>query len=75
MAKEKDSESVVTSRVNYGNIIDSDRDTTELMNKKLTPATINVLLVQLDENSAEYQALKQKYVNEVVGTKKQVLFV
>ncbi|MFW4370922.1 MAG: hypothetical protein EHV01_003150 [Spiroplasma sp. hy2] len=70
MAKEKDSESVVTSRVNYGNIIDSDRDTTELMDKKLTPATIKVLLGQLDENSAEYQALKQKYVNEVVGTKK-----
>lgn len=70
MSKEKDSESVVTSRVNYGNIIDSDRDTTELMDKKLTPATIKVLLGQLDENSPEYQMLKQKYVNEVVGTKK-----
>lgn len=52
MAKEKDSESVVTSRVNYGNIIDSDRDTTELMDKKLTPATTKVLLGQLDKNSA-----------------------
>ncbi|UZQ30038.1 MAG: hypothetical protein OHM56_00225 [Spiroplasma phoeniceum] len=40
------------------------------MDKKLTPATIKVLLGQLDENSAEYQALKQKYVNKVFGTKK-----
>lgn len=40
------------------------------MDKKLTPATIKVLLGQLDENSPEYQMLKQKYVNEVVGTKK-----
>ncbi len=40
------------------------------MDKKLTPATIKVLLGQLDENSAKCQELKQKYVNEVVGTKK-----
>ncbi|WP_424525763.1 hypothetical protein [Spiroplasma endosymbiont of Glossina fuscipes fuscipes] len=71
MAKEKDSETVVVTRANYGSIVDSERDAAELMDKKLTPATIKVLLRQLDENSPEYQALKQKYLIEVVGTKKK----
>lgn len=75
MAKEKDSETVVVTRANYGSIVDSERDAAELMDKKLTPATIKVLLRQLDENSPEYQALKQKYLTEVVGTKKRELFV
>ncbi|WHQ36492.1 hypothetical protein [Spiroplasma sp. SV19] len=73
MAKEKDSETVVVTRVNYGSIIDSERDTTELMDKKLTPATLKVLLGQLDEKSPEYQTLKQKYLTEVVGKKKGVI--
>ncbi len=41
------------------------------MDKKITPATIKILLGQLYENSTEYQALKQKYINEVVGNKKK----
>ncbi|KAF0851448.1 MAG: hypothetical protein EIB84_01280 [Spiroplasma poulsonii] len=71
MAKEKDTDTVVVTRADYGSIIDSERDATELMDKKLTPATIKILLRQLDENSPEYQALKQKYLTEVVGTKQK----
>ncbi len=75
MAKEKDSETIVVTCANYGSIVYSERDAAELMDKKLTPATIKVLLRQLDKNSPEYQALKQKYLTEVVVTKKKELFV
>lgn len=51
MAKEKDSDTVVITRVDYANIADSELDVIELTDKKLTSATIKILLRQLDENS------------------------
>ncbi|WP_425379435.1 hypothetical protein [Spiroplasma endosymbiont of Stenodema calcarata] len=71
MAKEKDLETAAITRVNDDGIVDTERDATELMDKKLTPATIKLLLGQTDENSSKYQTLKQKYLNEVVGTEKR----
>ncbi|AHF60950.1 hypothetical protein P344_03080 [Spiroplasma mirum ATCC 29335] len=71
MAKDKmNEESIVTSRVSYGNIINPDRNTDELLEKKITPATIKVLLGQMDKDSEEYKALLKQYQQEVGSVKK-----
>ncbi|AGM26170.1 hypothetical protein SSYRP_v1c05800 [Spiroplasma syrphidicola EA-1] len=70
MAKEKNSNQLLTENINYGNIIDPNRDPAELVDKKLTPGTIKALLGKLDKNSQEFKTLQKKYHDEVAGTKK-----
>ncbi|AGM25110.1 hypothetical protein [Spiroplasma chrysopicola] len=70
MAKEKNSNQLLTENINYGNIIDPNRDPGELVDKKLTPTTIKALLGKLDKNSQEFKTLQKRYHDEVAGTKK-----
>jgi len=54
MSKEKTTQESLREKISYGQIIDSQRDTDDLVEKKITPATIKRLMGMVDKNSKEY---------------------